>query len=205
MSFFPETIAAYLGGTKVQVATPVMFDFATDQVRLWTGGGTLFTNDGEAWFATGSFGDMDGIEQAINGEAPQATFTLSGIDAQILHMARDEFSSEAKGRLVRVYVQFFGQDDPADPENQRPLDLPFPIWAGRMLQPSFQIDAGDDKAPATRSVTISAESLFSLRSRPRWAMYTDADQRHRFPAAGDRGFEFVAQLTQASTLTWPDY
>lgn len=205
MKLFPDTIAATMAGAKVQAATLVKFDFATDAVRLWRGAGMLVTNDGEAWFATGTFGDMDGIEQAINGEAPQATFTLSGIDAQVLHIARDEFIAEARGRLVRVYLQFFGVEDPADPENQRPLDLPYPLWAGRMLQPTFSFDAGDEDTPASRTISISAESLFSLRSRPRWSMYTDADQQHRYPGQGDRGFEFVGALSQASTLTWPDY
>lgn len=199
---FPDTIKAALAGAKVQCANLVMFDFATDQVRLWTGDGMLVTNDGESWFAIGSFGGMDGIEQAVNGEAPEATFTLSGIDAEVMHIARDEFESEARGRLVRVYIQFFGADDPADPENQRPLDLPYPIWAGRMLQPTFTFSASDEKTPAGRSISISAESLFSLRSRPKAAMYTDADQQQRFP--GDKGFEFVASLVN-KVLTWPDY
>lgn len=205
MSLFPETIALALAGGKVEAANLVEFDFATDAVRLWQGNGLLATNDGEAWFATGGFGDMDGIEQAINGEAPQATFTLSGVDAEVMRLSRDEFVAEARGRLVRVYVQFFGVDDPEDPDNQRPLDLPYPLWAGRMLQPTFAFDAGDETAPASRTVSISAESLFSLRSRPRWSMYTDADQQHRYPGQGDRGFEFVGGLTEASTLTWPDY
>jgi hypothetical protein len=202
MTLFPETIKTALAGRKVQCANLVLFDFATDAVRLWKGNGMLVTNDGEAWFATGSFGDMDGIEQAINGEAPQATFTLSGIDAEIMHTARDEFASEAKGRMARVYLQFFGQDDPDDPENQRPLDLPFPVWGGRMLQPQFALAEGDDGSPAARSVTISCESLFSLRGRPRWAMHTDADQQHRFP--GDQGVQFVASLVRKVT-TWPDF
>lgn len=51
-------------------------------------------------------------------------------------------------------------------------------------------------------MTITAESIFSLRSRPRAATYSDRDQDRRFP--GDKGFEFVAKLLNKVT-TWPDY
>lgn len=197
MSLFPETIARALGGGKVEAGPLVRFDFASETMRLWTGGGTLVTNDGSSWKSIGTLGSMSGIEQAVNGEAPEASFTLSGIDADILRLSRDEFETEARGRIARVLIQFFGVDDPDDPGNQRPLDNPYPIWAGRMLVPTFGFTSEGE-----RSVTISAESLFSLRSRPRHAMYTDRDQQHRFD--GDRGFEFVGGLVN-KVLTWPDY
>lgn len=197
MSLFPDTIALALAGGKVEAANLVEFDFATDAVRLWQGTGILATNDGEAWFATGTLGDVKGIEQAINGEAPEATFTLSGIDPEVMRLARDEWPTEARGRMVRVYLQFFGVEDEDDPDNQRPLDLPYPVAGFRMLKPSFAwTEEGE------RSVQISAESIFSLRSRPRHAMYTDADQQRRFP--GDKGFAFVGSLVN-KVVTWPDY
>lgn len=197
MGFFPETIAASLAGAKVQAAPLVRFDFTSETMRLWAGNGVLKTNDGALWSGIGSLGSMSGIEQAVNGEAPQATFTLSGIDATIMRLARDEFEEEVFGRLVYVLIQFFGVDDPGDPDNQRPLDNPYPIWSGRCLTPTFTLSQAGE-----RSVDISAESLFSLRSRPQYAMYTDADQQRRFP--GDKGFEFVGGLVN-KVVTWPDY
>lgn len=202
MSLFPDTIAAALGGGKVECANLVWFDFASGPMRLWTGGDTLDANDGTRWLNVGSFGDMKGIEQAINGQAPQATFTLSGVSDEIIRIARDEFKVEARGRMVRVYIQFFGVDDPEDPDNQRPLDLPYPIWAGRMLQPSFVFDDGERENDSEQSITVSAESLFSLGSRPRWSMYTDSDQQHRYP--GDLGFQFAGTLVN-KVVTWPDF
>lgn len=197
MSLFPETIAAGLAGTKVQLAFLVHFDFTTQPMRLWKGEGRLDTNDGAKWYGMGTLGSMSGIEQAVNGEAPEMSFVLSGIDTDIMRLAKDEFQTEVKGRLVYVLIQFFGTDDPADPDNQRPLDNPFPVCCGRCLTPTFSFnDAGE------RSVTISAESLFSLRSRPAYAMYTDSDQKLRFP--GDDGFEFVGALVN-SVVTWPDF
>ena len=197
MSLFPETIATALGGGKVQCANLVLFDFTNEPMRLWLGTADLETNDGNVWRGVGTLGGLSGIEQAVNGEAPQATFTLSGVDATVLRLARDEFEEEVRGRMVRVYIQFFGVADPADPDNQRCLDNPYPIWSGRMLAPRFTITSEGE-----RSVSIAAESLFSLRSRPRHSMYTDRDQQQRYP--GDKGFEFVAGLVN-KVVTWPDF
>lgn len=197
MGLFPETIAASLAGSTVQCAALVLFDFTTTPMQLWTGNGLLRTNDGRDWQGIGHLGSMAGIEQAINGDAPEATFNLSGVSSEILRLARDEFMAEVYGRTAFVLIQFFGVDDPADPGNQRPLDNPYAIWSGRMLQPTFTYGENGE-----RSVSISAESLFSLRSRPKYAMYTDADQQRRFP--GDEGFEFVGTLVN-KVVTWPDY
>lgn len=197
MSLFPETIAAALAGSKVECAFLVLFDFTSQPMRLWKGEGMLRTNDGARWAGIGNLGSMSGIEQAVNGEAPEMTFVLSGIDADIMRLAKDEFQAEVKGRLVYVLIQFFGVDDPADPDNQRPLDNPYPVCCGRCLAPTFTFnDSGE------RSVSLSAESLFSLRSRPAYAMYTDSDQQLRFP--GDEGFAFVGSLVNA-VVTWPDF
>lgn len=197
MSLFPETIAAALAGRKVQLAYMVRFDFTSETMRLWRGNGLLKANDGSFWKGIGLLGSISGIEQAVNGEAPEMSFVLSGIDADILRLARDEFEAEVKGRLVYVLLQFFGVDDPNDPDNQRPLDNPYPVACGRCLKPTFTISQSGE-----RSVTISAESLFSLRSRPSYAMYTDADQKHRFE--GDDGFSFVGSLVN-QVVTWPDF
>lgn len=198
MSLFPDTIKADLAGVRVGMEILVLFDFVTEPVRVWLNGfGQLKTNDGNVWDGLGRMGSIAGIEQAVNGEAPEVTFTLSGVDAQMVRLARDEFETECKGRLITVLLQFFGTDDPDDPDNQRPLDLPYPIVTARALTSEFTFGERDE-----RSITIRCESLFSLRSRPRAALYTDADQQRRF--AGDLGFAFVASLKN-KVITWPDY
>lgn len=197
MGLFPDTIAHALAGGRVECAWLIHFAFTSEPVRVWTGFGTLATSDGHQWSGLGQLASVSGIEQAVNGQAPQAVFTLSGIDAQTMRLARDEYEAEVKNRIVTVLIQFFGVDDPEDPDNQRVLDAPFPLWSGRCLAPVFTLTAEGE-----RTVAIEAESLFSLRSRPQYAMYTDADQQHRFP--GDRGFEFVGGLVN-KTVTWPDY
>lgn len=199
MSLFPDTIAAALAGKRLDMAFLVLFDFASEPMRLWRGNGLLDTNDGHQWRGLGQLGSMAGIAQAVNGDAPEMSFTLSAVDADIVRLARDEWASEVKGRLVYVLMQFFGVDDPDDPDNQRPLDNPYPAACGRMLQPVFGLDADGDW-----SVTIKAESLFSLRSRPKAGRYTDADQQARYPGAGDKGFEFTGVVIN-KVVTWPDF
>lgn len=193
MSLFPETIKAALGGRTVRASFLVFFDFATTPMRIWTGSGRI-TAGGSDWFGLGQLGSISGLEQAVNGEAPETTFVLSGINSEIMSLARYEWADEAKDRLAKVLIQFHNKED------DRPLELfdaPYAIWAGRMQVPRFEL-----QGPITRRITVSAESLFSLRSRPSFSQYTDADQKSRF--AGDRGFEFVPGLTN-KTVTWPDF
>lgn len=202
MSLFPETIRQYMAGGKVQPATLVSMHFASETWRLWGGYDLLQTKDGSEWKALGHLGSISGIEQAMDGRAPEATMTLSGVTPEIIKLARDDFATEARNRLVRVWLQFFGVDDEADPDNQRCLDDPYPIWAGRMLRPGFTFDRGGEAEGDEATVSVTLESIFTARSRPNFALYTDSDQQARFP--GDRGFEYVGSLVN-KVLTWPDY
>lgn len=193
MSIFPETIKAALGGRKVAASFLVLLDFTTQPMRIWTGSGKI-TAGGNDWYGLGQLGSISGLEQAVNGEAPETTFILSGINSEIVSLARDEWAEEARDRLVKVLVQFHNHED------DRPLELfdePYSIWAGRMQTPRFEI-----QGPKLRKITVSAESLFALRSRPSFSQYTDTDQKSRF--SGDRGFEFVPGLVN-KVVTWPDF
>ncbi len=193
MSLFPETIKAALGGRTVRASFLVLFDFTSQPMRIWTGSGKI-TAGGADWYGLGQLGSISGLEQAVNGEAPETTFILSGINSEIVSLARDEWADEGRDRLVKVLLQFHNYED------DRPLELfdePYSIWAGRMQTPRFEL-----QGPTTRKITVSAESLFALRSRPAFSQYTDADQKSRFP--GDRGFEFVPGLVN-KIVTWPDF
>jgi hypothetical protein len=56
------------------------------------------------------------------------------------------------------------------------------------------------QGPAERSVTVTAESLWTNRNRPPFGLYTHADQVARF--TGDRGLEQVSAL-ENKTIRWP--
>lgn len=193
MSFFPETIAAALAGRTVRASFLVLFDFVTTPMRIWTGAGKI-TSGGADWYGLGPLGSISGLEQAVNGEAPETTFVLSSINAEILQLARNEWPDEAKDRLAKVLIQFHNE---ADDTPRTLYDSPYSIWAGRMQTPRFEM-----QGPKTRRITVSAESLFALRSRPSFSQYTDTDQQSRF--AGDLGFAFVPGLVN-KVVTWPDF
>jgi len=193
VSLFPETIQAYLEGRTVRASFLVLLDFLSQPSRIWTGAGKI-TAGGYDWLGVGQLASISGLEQAINGEAPTTTLGISGVDPALVPIARDEFEAEAKDRLAKVLIQFHNLED------DRPLeffDAPFAVWAGRMQTAQFEM-----QGPKKRSISIVAESLFSLRSRPSYSQYTDTDQRARFD--GDRGFEFVPSLLN-KIVTWPDY
>ena len=190
MSIFPETVKAYMAGAQVKHAFLASFDFLTEATRVWMGNGVL-ESDGELWYGVGTLASIGNLKQALAGKAPETTFTLSGLDPDIVQLARAEWDTEAKNRKATVYIQFFNS------ENDRLLDgydAPYPVWQGIMKTPSFAISRTEAQ------ITVSAESIFSLRSRPNYSMYTDRDQKRRYP--GDEGFEFVADLVD-KVVQWP--
>lgn len=193
MSIFPETIKQHLAGRTVRGSFLVLFDFKSEPMRVWTGSGKLPAGGAE-WLGLGQIGSISGLEQAVNGEAPETSFVLSGVNKEIVSVARGEFEAEAKDRLAKVLIQF--HNDLNDGPREL-FDQPYPIWAGRMQTARFEL-----QGPTKRVVTVAAESRFSLRSRPRFSQYTDTDQKLRYP--GDRGFEFVPGLLN-KIVTWPDF
>lgn len=193
MSLFPATIQAGLGGATVRASILILLDFVTTPMRLWSGAGYL-SSGGYTWAGLGEVGSISGLDVALSGEAPETTFMLSGVDPEIVSLARDEWQDEAKDRLAQVLIQFHNDAD------NLPLELydePYSIWSGRMQSVRFEL-MGDQ----TRTISVSVESLFTLRSRPAYSQYTDSDQQARF--AGDLGFAFVPSLLN-KVVTWPDF
>lgn len=196
MAFFNETVSAYLDGRSLGASYLVFMDFRDAPRRWWTGFGTLHTA-GTDWQGTGEVISIDGLQSSIGMSAPQTTFTLSGVDPDIVAQAKAG-SERVKDRRVRVYIQFF-HINPSDAGNQvwANLDQPSVIWSGRMDTIRFTADG-----PSQRSITVTAESLWTNRSRPPYGLYTDRDQNARF--AGDRGLEQVASLVN-KTIRWPTF
>lgn len=193
MGFFPETIAAKLAGREVAVALLCFMDFKDTPRRWWMGYGDLNAG-GHTWQGTGTFIEIDGLDQALGTVAPQTTFTLSGVDATVVTLARQS-SARVKDRACQVYIQFFEIAPGGDQMPWAPLDEPYAIWSGIMDQMTYGADG-----PSQRRVTLTAESIWTGRRRPAYGFWTDRDQNGRFP--GDRGLEQVVNLVQ-KTIRWP--
>ena len=187
---FEAAQAAQLAGRDPRTSWLIKLDFASGPVRTWLDWGTLEAG-GHEWKGVGQIVDLSGLQQVINAEAPELTLRLSGLDATIAPLVRDEFEDEARGRDVTIYLQFL--EDDADVA----LGDPYPVARGLMQRPQFT--RGED---GTRVITISCESFYAMRARPAFATYTDADQQALYP--GDKGFSFVAGLRNKKTI-WPDY
>ena len=194
MGYFPQTITAKLAGRTVGAALLCFMDFRITPRRWWMGFGMLNAG-GYEWQGLGQLIQIDGLDQPIGTNAPRTTFQLSGVDAEIVGLARNA-SDRVKDRRCTVYVQFF--DITPDDSSVQPwstLDQPFAIWSGKMDQMSYQAEG-----PSRRGITLTAESLWVNRRRPAHGLYTDRDQNGRFP--GDRGLEQVSSLI-TKTIRWP--
>ncbi|WP_116654875.1 hypothetical protein [Pelagibacterium sediminicola] len=194
MSFFPQTIQAAMAKRQIGAALLTFADFREVPRRWWPGHGLLRAG-GHDWLGAGEFISIEGLEQPIGTRAPKMTFTLSGVDATIVQMAR-QASDRVKDRRITVYIQFF--DVTPDDAGKQPwslLDSPYALATGIMDQMSYTLEGAD-----RRTVTLTAESLWVNRRRPPYGFWTDRDQNSRFP--GDRGLEQVVNLVQKQAR-WP--
>ena len=180
----PSVVQELASGHRVRVATLFLFEFTSGHQRFWDGVGYL-PADGHDWLGFGEMCSVSGLEQSRGLGAPQTTFKLSGVDDNLIAIAVNS-ASEVTGNPCTVYLQFLSAAGV-------PLDDPIAIWAGTMDTLTFQAGVKD------QAITLTAETLFVDRVRAPWGLYTDTDQRARWP--GDRGFEFVASLL-FKTVNW---
>jgi hypothetical protein len=186
MGYFANTVAAYLAGQTINVAWLVEFDFTSVTVRCWQGYGAINAG-GYSWDGIGELGAISGLESAIGAIAPQVSFQLSGVSPTLITEAMSA-SSEVKGRNVTVYIQFFDQA-------MQPLDNPYAIFCGLMDVMKVKADG-----PATRTIELTAEGLFSRRGVPPWGYLSASSQRALYP--GDAALDMMQQMQNIST-GWP--
>lgn len=180
----PSVVRELAAGNRVAVAALFEFEFLSGTQRFTDRQGYLSV-DGHDWLGVGKLLSVSGLEQSRGMSAPQATFTLSGVDAFLLNVAANG-SSEATGRPCCVYIQFLNA-------NSEPLDQKIAIWPGIMDIVSLSASLG------WQTISLTAETLFVDRIRAPWGLQTDTDQQARWP--GDRGFEFMSSLI-FKTVNW---
>lgn len=186
MGYFSESAAAVLAGRTIRCAILVFFNFLTTPKRAWLGDGDLYAG-GFVWSGLGELGSIDGLDRPLGDTAPQATFRLSGVDGPVITETLAA-STEVKGRDVTVYIQMFT-------DLLMPLDGPVAIYSGVM--DVMRVTAA---GATSRTIEVTAETLFTRRSMPAWGYLSDRDQNRLFP--GDRGLEFVPSMA-AKTVVWP--
>jgi len=201
MPLFTNTVRAQAQGLHVVCALFVTFGFKNGALRVWEGDGPL-DRGGHTWRGMGHRQDgqgnplqsIEGLEQAVNGTAPQLMLTLSGVDTTVVQAARkDADADEIEGRDLTIQIGFFDATRPG----LVPLDSLVSLGTWIMQKPSFTATG-----PTLRTITLPCETLFAQRSRAPFGMLTDRDQQRRFP--GDKALEFVPQMVDR-TATWPRF
>lgn len=188
MTTYSDPVEAQLAGRTLAVLPLVFMDFVDAPRRWWPGFGDLVTSDGNTWQGTGNLISLDGLDEDTGTSATPMTFTLSGVDADTVTLARNA-SDRVKGRRVTVYLQFF------DAATWATIDAPDVFKIATMEQMRVTTEG-----PSTRRITVTAEGLWAGRNRPPYGLLSDRDQNARFP--GDRGLEQMASLV-AKTIRWP--
>lgn len=157
------------------------FDFVGGVVRLWTGRGDLALSGIGTFTGLGTLGPISGIAETTHLEARNLSFSLSGIPTAIVA------AISAVGNRTRSCKLWMGF---LNPQRTALVDDPILRFAGRMDQISIT-DQGE-----TSTITIPAEDLLALLTRPRPIRLSHEEQQRRFP--GDLGLEY---LVQTSTRT----
>lgn len=177
--------AGTLAAIEAAVKRPVLFflgTFATGTLRLWSGVGE-FVWDGQVWTGAGQMLGISQIEEADDLVAVSCTVSLAG-ESQALLSAN--IGAARQGLPGRVWVGFL--DEAGDLVGE-----PFEAFSGRFDVP----DILDDGIECRLSARY--ESRLIGLTRPRIRRWTHQDQQLRSP--GDKGFEFVTALQDAS-INW---
>jgi hypothetical protein len=173
---------AAIQSTNLRPALFVEAHFVNGPIYVWTGRGSIVWG-GHTWLGVGSLGSVSTIEEGASIDAKGITITLSGIDSTLLADIMTEFQV---GLPVLVRLGFFD-------ETLSLIDDPVISWAGRMDQPTVDVDG------QTCTISINCENRLVEMNVAVDRRYTNEDQQLDFP--GDRGMEFVSSI-QDVTIYW---
>jgi hypothetical protein len=173
---------AYLAAITSAKLLPALFIeawFTTGPYYVWTGIGAITWN-GQVWSGLGSLLGVSTIEEVGNVEAKGITLSLSGIDATLLASILGEVQL---GLPVVVSLGLF------DSTGTTLIADPVCSWAGRMDQPTFDMDG------TKATISINCESRLVDMNVAVDRRYTNEDQQLDYP--GDLGMMFVNSIQDA--------
>lgn len=159
----------------------VKLEFASGDVRLWTGWGTL-TYDGEDYTGAGDLGTIGPIDEDSDLSRNTMEIGLRGLPNDIVAIA---LSEQYQGRPCTLFVGYL------DPVTGQLVGDPA-AFTGQMDFPTIELGA-------ECQIVLTVEDEFAVLDKPKVRRYNDADQQSRYP--GDRFFEFVEQTTDKQ-INW---
>lgn len=190
MGFFSAPQLALASGKSVIYDELYKLEFLSGSTGFyWTGFGSI-TVDGDTYLGAANLVERSEIPFGIDDEAGDLTLTLSGVDPALIAKVRAA-DGEIYGQPISVWGQLF--DEALQPSGGKWL-----IFKGVMDVPTYS-------APSfgTRAIIIPCEGEWTDRNSARFSMFSDRDQKARFP--GDRGLEYVYRITQGVRLKWPQF
>lgn len=159
----------------------VDLDIDGDPVYVWTGPGQL-TWGAKTYLGAGELGSLGQMRETIDGSAAGITFTLSGVDPDLLN---DAMAADYQGREWRIYMALYDQDvlQVSDPQ----------------LIASGELDTMVVQDGEAAIITVTGETYQTLDQRVNEVRYTPEAQDKLYP--GDKGFEFL-EAVQDANLLW---
>jgi hypothetical protein len=167
---------------NIRPAFFVEANFASGPIYVWSGRGSIAWG-GHTWLGVGTLGTISTIEEGSGVDAKGITLSMSGIDSSLLTEVMTEFQV---GLPVIVRLGLFDA-------NLALIDDPVIAWAGRMDQPTIDVDG------QTCTISINCENRLVEMNVAVDRRYTNEDQQLDYP--GDRGMEFVSSI-QDVTIYW---
>ena len=182
-------------------AVELLFD-GDQTLRLWTGYGTL-VYQGQEWYGTGSFLQIDSVEETTEIAAKGASITLSGIPQEVLSLALSEpyqgrkaniyFGNFSKGLILLESSDYILFEDGSKVILESGSTNLAQIFSGYMDQMNIEETAD------TCTVELALENKLIDLERARVARFTSAYQKSLYP--GDLGLDFVESL-QDKEIVW---
>lgn len=194
----PALIENALADDVVYAHLLATFEFRAGTRRLWLGEGRLNVPDLGLFDGIGAFGSISTIEQSIGASAPAISFTLSGVDANIIAAARNA-RNDVKGRKVFLDVAWWARDG-VTYLGRKTLAV---LVMDRMIYKSTAFRDEDGVAHIRREISVSAEyRMGARRFDATYSAWTQFDQAQRYPT--DKGLEFGG-TQRYKELLWPTF
>jgi hypothetical protein len=144
----------------------------------------------ETYTGLGAVEAIPVVQQLLNGVADRATFTLSGVPAQIAALA-DADAPNVNGVAVNLGLVKLDADEAITGAV---------FWLGDFTADKLTASKGmDGQGNESHQVTLSVGTAHVTRSRPEFAMWTDAQNQRRHP--GDQILSLLP--TGEKQKRWP--
>jgi hypothetical protein len=180
--------ALNLEASQAAHVRPIIFaklEFGAGTEYLHNALGT-YTWGSQTWTGLGDLAEVGPIEEGDELSPYAVELRLNALNTELLTNAQGVQIFE---RRATLYMGFLGDDGAL-------VDAPDEFWSGSMETMPISLGGEQD------SISLVCESEMIMHSYANGALFTDEDQQKRY--AGDKGFEFLAQMVDARIQWGPN-